>query len=434
MTPLTQQLDLSPDVLGLARRLAPGRGLVVLWSADGSGPSYVACQPIETSLQLDPEPTLGIGVAPNPSAPPQAWSFPRWIGVLPYEAFRDVERPGRAVRADPRVAPPHQHPIWFRYGAVLRVDHEVTVLGETRAAVDDLVKRLTVPSRPVGSLQLRRLDSVADEAHAQRIIRAQQLILDGDLYLVNLARRLSFAVQGDEIELLRRMAEQSRPPFGAYLDLGETRVCSTSPELFLKLSADRSLLTSPIKGTRPRDRDATKDQALAQQLASDAKEQAELAMVIDVERNDLGRVAEVGSVRLSGAPRVVPCGGVWHRVADVTARLDPRQDRQALLKAMAPSGSVTGAPKVRAMEVIAELEAARRGLYTGAIGYLAHDGGLLLSMAIRTLVLHGAGASTETEASYFSGGGIVLDSDPQLELEETEWKARQLLALCGAVP
>jgi anthranilate/para-aminobenzoate synthase component I len=193
-------------------------------------------------------------------------------------------------------------------------------------------------------------------------------------------------------------------------------------------------LTSPIKGTRPRDHDAAKDQALAQQLASDAKERAELAMVIDVERNDLGRVAEVGSVKLSGSPRVVPCGGVWHRMADVTARLDARRDRHALLKAMAPSGSVTGAPKLRAMEVIAELEAARRGLYTGALGYLAHDGGLTLSMAIRTLVLQGGTDGGVAEASYSSGGGIVLDSDPQLELEETEWKARQLLALCGAVP
>jgi anthranilate/para-aminobenzoate synthase component I len=374
---------------------------------------------------------LGIGAAGTESAEPHAWSFPRWIGVLPYEAFRDVERHGRAARVESRAAPPHQHPIWFRYAAVLRVDHEVTAIGETRAAVDDLVAQLRAPSKVAGSVHLQRLDSPADEAHARRIVRAQQLILDGDLYLVNLARQLLFAVHGDEIELLRRMAEQSRPPFGAYFHLGETRVCSTSPELFLKLRSDRSLLTSPIKGTRPRDRDATKDQALAQQLAGDVKEQAELAMVIDVERNDLGRVAEVGSVQLSGSPRVVPCGGVWHRMADVTARLDPRQDRQALLQAMAPSGSVTGAPKVRAMQVIAELEATRRGLYTGALGYLAHDGGLTLSMAIRTLILQGDRADAGAEASYFSGGGIVLDSDPKLELEETEWKARQLLALCA---
>jgi anthranilate/para-aminobenzoate synthase component I len=433
MTPITQQVDLPPDVLGLTRRLAPAHGLAVLWSADGSGPSYLACQPIATSHQLDPEPALGIGVSTD-ATQPRAWSFPRWIGVLPYEAFRDVERPAGAVRTDPRAAPPHQHPIWFRYAAVLRVDHEVTAVGETRAAVDELVNRLAAPSKAAGPLRLQRLDSAADEAHARRIVRAQQLILEGDLYLVNLARRLSFTMQGDEIELWRRMAEQSSPPFGAYLDLGETRVCSTSPELFLQLGNDRSLLTSPIKGTRPRDHDAAKDQALAQQLASDAKERAELAMVIDVERNDLGRVAEVGSVKLSGSPRVVPCGGVWHRMADVTARLDARRDRHALLKAMAPSGSVTGAPKLRAMEVIAELEAARRGLYTGALGYLAHDGGLTLSMAIRTLVLQGGTDGGVAEASYSSGGGIVLDSDPQLELEETEWKARQLLALCSADP
>jgi anthranilate/para-aminobenzoate synthase component I len=190
------------------------------------------------------------------------------------------------------------------------------------------------------------------------------------------------------------------------------------------------VLTSPIKGTRPRDPDRTRDQATARELASDPKERAELAMVIDVERNDLGSVAQTGSVRVVGEPRVVPCGGVWHRMADVTAQLDIKHDRAALLRAMTPSGSVTGAPKVRAMEVIAELEADRRGLYTGALGYVAHDGSMTLSMAIRTLVLGRGSRNLEREASYFAGGGIVVDADPRQELQETEWKAQQLLALC----
>lgn len=426
MTPITQVLDLAPDVLDLARRLPAVRGTSLLWTADGSAPSYLAHRPLAVAHALDPEPTLGIGG----SAMDASWAFPRWMGVLPYEAFRDVERPNGAARTDPRAAPPHQHPIWFRYEAVLRVDHQVTVIGETRAAVEQLVQDVQQPARALQGVQLERLDRPADEAHVQRIVRAQQRILDGDLYLVNLARRLSFAMQGDALDLMQRMAEQSRPAFGAFLQLGETSVCSTSPELFLKLAADRSLLTSPIKGTRPRDRDGVRDQAAARALASDPKELAELAMVIDVERNDLGRVAEVGSVRVVDEPRVVPCGAVWHRVADVAARLDTQHDRTALLKAMTPSGSVTGAPKVRAMEVIAELEADRRGLYTGALGYVAHDGGMTLSMAIRTVVLGRGIGDSRREAGYFAGGGIVVDSDPGLELQETEWKAQQLLALC----
>jgi anthranilate/para-aminobenzoate synthase component I len=428
MTPITQQLDLAPDVLDLARRLPTERGTSLLWTADGSGPSYLAHCPIAEAHALDPEPTLAIGGTGAPSS----WAFPRWIGVLPYEAFRDLERTGWKAGPERRPAPAHQHPIWFRYAAVLRVDHQVTVMGETQAAVDQLVRDLQQMPRPAQAVHLRRLDRGSDEAHVQRIERAQQLILDGDLYVVNLARRLSFAMQGDELDLLQRMVEQSRPAFGAFLALGETSVCSTSPELFLRLGEDHSLLTSPIKGTRPRDRDDARDRASARQLASDPKELAELAMVIDVERNDLGRVAEVGSVKVVGEPRVVPCGAVWHRMADVTAQLDAQQDRAALLRAMTPSGSVTGAPKVRAMEVIAELEADRRGLYTGALGYVAHDGSMTLSMAIRTLVLNRSSGGAEREASYFAGGGIVVDSDPRRELQETEWKAQQLLALCDA--
>jgi anthranilate/para-aminobenzoate synthase component I len=345
---------------------------------------------------------------------------------LPYEAFRILERPSPGRERDLRAAPAHELPIWFRYDAVLRVDGQVTALGEDRAAVDRLLSALERPMRAPGAVRLQRMNPLGDEAHLRRIARAKQLILDGDLYLVNLARRFEFAVDGDDLDLFQRMAQHSQPPFGAYLNFGETRVCSSSPELFLKLAASGALSTAPIKGTRPRHADPDRDHAIAAELDHDAKERAELAMVIDVERNDLARIAQVGSVCVSQQPRVVPCGQVWHRMAEVTAQLNPVHDRAALLRAMAPSGSVTGAPKVRAMEVIAQLEAARRGLYTGALGFIGHDGAMTLSMAIRSLVL------STGEATYFAGGGIVLDSDAAQELEETEWKARQLSALCDS--
>jgi anthranilate/para-aminobenzoate synthase component I len=155
-------------------------------------------------------------------------------------------------------------------------------------------------------------------------------------------------------------------------------------------------------------------------LDADPKERAELAMVIDVERNDLGRIAVPGSVELIGRPRVITRGTVHHREATLRARLRPGLGRADLVRAMLPSGSVTGAPKVRAMEVIAALEAERRGLYTGALGAVFGDGTLRLSMAIRTLTVR------DGEGHYFAGGGIVADSDPVRELEETRWKALQL--------
>ena len=156
------------------------------------------------------------------------------------------------------------------------------------------------------------------------------------------------------------------------------------------------------------------------ELDQDPKELAELTMIVDVERNDLGRVAIPGSVRVTSPPRVVTHRTVHHRVACVAARARPDVSRDDVLRALLPSGSVTGAPKVRAMEVIAALEPRRRGLYTGAIGHVAHDGSLTLSMAIRTAVLRG------DEGEYWTGGGIVADSDPEREVEETRWKALQL--------
>jgi anthranilate/para-aminobenzoate synthase component I len=181
-----------------------------------------------------------------------------------------------------------------------------------------------------------------------------------------------------------------------------------------------TLYTAPIKGTRPRGADAARDSALARELDADAKERAELAMIVDVERNDLGRVSAPGSVRVLAGPRVQTHRTVHHRAALIGGRARRDVTREAVIAAMVPSGSVTGAPKIRAMEVIANLESERRGLYTGAIGFLAHDGSATLAMAIRTAVLRG------DAGDYWTGGGIVADSDPAREVEETRWKSAQL--------
>lgn len=436
----------APDAIAVARALAGRPGLAILGSSDPARErgrfSFVAVDPDASSDALDPlEGRAALDVAGPRTATP--W----WIGVLPYEARRKaLERPAWS-RAEHRPRPLVDAIAWRRYPAVVRIDHAVgcvTIVGTSASAARDLARALetsATSTREAGAGENRQFeleveDADAPELHEARVREALELIFAGDVYEVNLARelrlRLRSAATGAPsptcfVELFGALGRASPTPFGACFDLGHAWTLSTSPELFLDAqpSHDRrsfdALVTEPIKGTRPRGRDADRDRELAAELASDPKERAELAMIIDVERNDLSRVALAGSVQVASEPRVEAHGAVLHRVATVIARARPGVTRTEVLEALWPSGSVTGAPKVRAMEIIASLEPARRGLYTGALGYLALDGSIRMSMAIRVAIL-----SPEGEGSYLTGGGIVADSDPSRELEETRWKSAQL--------
>jgi anthranilate/para-aminobenzoate synthase component I len=325
-------------------------------------------------------------------------------------------------------------PFWWRYGAVIEIDPRcgiVRVVGDDVRRVDALARELNVRTKGERSSTPRLRLLEAEEpaaAHIERIRRAQELISAGDLYQVNLARRLRFEVLGSPFEVYAALASEAPAPFGGCFDLGGVSVCACSPELFLATAARGQVRTAPVKGTRPRGRGAIDDALLARELDESVKEKAELTMILDVERNDFGRVASSGSVRLLRGPMVETHRTVHHRLAWVGARLDPRFTQLDLLRAMFPSGSVTGAPKVRAMEVIARLEPVRRGLYTGAFGSVGLDGSLRFAMAIRLLTIRGQ------EGHYFAGGGIVADSDPEAELEETRWKAAQLERLLESWP
>ena len=419
MSLVARLVDVPANPLELARRLSDRPGVVVLGSGFGAGASYVACDPVQCRFGLDPEPALGLRRGSSPLE-----RVPRWIGVLPYEARRELERVGWTRHPDDREPPWIEQPRWQRYAAVARVTDRVLVVGHDLGRVRDL-GRLLQRSAPEQSLTVTLTGSESGQRHAERIAAALDLIAAGDLYQVNLARRFELAVKGSVLELFAALCRASPAPYSGYLDVDGVTVASSSPELFLALRPDGRLVTSPIKGTRPRGSDAASDAALAASLAADPKERAELAMVLDVERNDLGRVAQTGSIRLIEPPHVRMLRTVHHRLSSVSARLRAGVSRKELLAAMLPSGSVTGAPKVRAMEVIARLEAERRGLYTGAFGMLAHDGSLELGMAIRTLEYR------DGAARYFAGGGIVADSDPAREVEETRWKALQLTSLLG---
>jgi len=422
-------VDVEPDPIAVAARFADRAGFAFLHAASSHGilrRSFVAADPVETSSAWLPPGAAEVGA--DGSSDTRA-RVPRWIGAIPYECARSVERRAWTRFPDNRAAPHLVGPTWRRYGAVVEIDEDsgiVRVVGDDRRRVEALAREFVTALEPWRPRNARLSPLEQDDppaAHLDRICAAQELIAAGDLYQVNLARRLRFSALGSPLDLYAAMAAQAPAPFGALLDLDGLVVCASSPELFLATGPRGSVRTAPIKGTRPRGADAEADRKLSLELGENPKEIAELTMILDVERNDLGKVGRPGSVRLLGPPRIETHRTIHHRSAVVGARLDPRYTQLDLLRAMFPSGSVTGAPKVRAMEVIAKLEPARRGLYTGAFGAVAFDGSLTLAMAIRVLTIR------RQEAHYFAGGGIVADSDPEEELAETRWKGAQLEAL-----
>ena len=252
------------------------------------------------------------------------------------------------------------------------------------------------------------------EAYEAAIQRALGYIRAGDIYQVNLSQRFQASCHRDPFDVYLGLRTHSPAPFGAYLSYPGFSVLSSSPERFLLYRPqDRLVETRPIKGTRPRDADPESDRALAAELLASEKDRAENLMIVDLERNDLGRVAQVGSVAVPSLFELESYATVHHLTSTVRARL--RQDRDVvdLLRATFPGGSVTGAPKIRAMEIIDELEPVARGVYTGAIGYIRSSGSMELNIAIRTMVVR------DGAASFHVGGGIVADSDPALEYEET---------------
>jgi len=265
------------------------------------------------------------------------------------------------------------------------------------------------------SSSLSRPDFIAAVARAQRYIRA------GDIYQVNLSHRLAAQCELSGWELFGRLLAVSPAPFAAFLDCGEFQIASSSPELFLRLSGS-NITTRPIKGTRPRSPDATRDAQLAYELQTSAKELAELVMITDLLRNDLGKVCEFGSVQVPELARLERFSQVQHLVSTVEGRLCREVTHFMALASCFPGGSITGAPKFRAMEIVDELEPLARGPYTGCHGYLGFNRESQLSISIRTAI-------RKADMAYFQvGAGIVADSVPEAEYEETLAKGRGFLA------
>jgi para-aminobenzoate synthetase component 1 len=259
------------------------------------------------------------------------------------------------------------------------------------------------------------------EDYLRGVERVREYIRAGDIFQVNLSQRFEATLPGPAFDLYVRLRERNPAPFAGYFDIGETVVVSASPERFLLLSGDR-VETRPIKGTSPRGWTPRHDSAIGTALAESEKDRAENVMIVDLLRNDLSKVCRDHTVEVPELCRIERYATVHHLVSTVVGQLRPGTGAVDLLRATWPGGSITGAPKVRAMEIIAELEPTRRGVYTGSLGFLSFGGAMDTNIAIRTFVVK------EGRAYFQAGGGIVSDSEPEREYEETLDKARGMVA------
>jgi para-aminobenzoate synthetase component 1 len=285
----------------------------------------------------------------------------------------------------------------------------------------------TVPDRPetfpVPAAPEWLRSSFSRSDYEAAVARVVEYILAGDVFQVNLSQRFEAPAPADPVAFYRRLREASPAPFAALLEFDDVAIVSASPELFLHYDpVTRLVETRPIKGTRPRAPDPAEDLRLKRELQGSEKDRAENVMIVDLLRNDLSRVCDPGSVEVPSLLAIESHPTVHHLVSTVRGRLSPGRTWADLLRATFPGGSITGAPKIRAMEIIAELERTARGPYTGAIGYWSVTGAMATSIAIRTCII------AQERAYFHAGGGIVADSEPAAEYQETLDKARAIIS------
>jgi aminodeoxychorismate synthase component I len=363
-----------------------------------------------------------------------------WVGHISYECNCGTDRVWRAA-GSARLLPDLRFGL---YDAIALFDHAA---GQWLAAGIDWSGDRSI-DRPALRDRMQRVQAfvsdcrppdaiVVDDAccavpvanmshddYLANVRRIQEYIAAGDVYQVNLTQRFAARTSVSPVALYRRLCRVNPAPRAALLAWPDYAVLSASPELFLDLR-DRQVVTRPIKGTRPRIGDPVVDASRQAELARSEKDRAELTMIVDLLRNDLGRVCRFGSVRVVDAGAMESHPTVYHRVATVTGELADGRSWLDLLRATFPGGSITGAPKIRAMEIIDELEPTPRDVYCGSIGWVGLDGSLSLNIAIRTMVMRDA------DVFLYAGGGIVADSNPQDEYDESLAKAAGMMRALG---
>lgn len=348
------------------------------------------------------------------------------IGYFGYDLARRLEKlPEIAVDAEH--IPDMAVGIYHWAVVVDHVEQKSYLVGLAISASDwqSLIERFSVlPALAAsGNFQVGEIKANMDKTdYAKAFTKIQAYLKEGDCYQVNLSQRFTAQCQGNPWLAYLSLRQQNPAPFSAYLNFPAVQVLSSSPERFLKLS-NGSVETKPIKGTVPRKQNAKADLQQIQHLQASAKDRAENLMIVDLLRNDLGKTCDTGSVKVPVLFDVETYATVHHLVSTVTGELSEKQHALDLLKTCFPGGSITGAPKIRAMEIIEELEPHRRGVYCGAVGYIGFDGNMDTNIAIRTMVY------SDNQLRFWAGGGIVNDSVMEAEYQECFDKAAAMLAV-----
>ncbi len=450
---VVEALDLTASPEGALRVFAEGLAPAALESlrptTAGGRFSIYACQPVDRVVHCAscggcPFRRLAARVAQYPLVSAAETPLPLpggWIGWFGYESGLSIE----SLVSDKPMALSQPLARFALYDATAVYDHDREQW--YAAAVEwprpFAVRRPSVSERLAGvRARLARAGALdasvwpdapaptevsidfPDGPYLKAAARSLAYIAAGDIYQVNLARRIRLRTPAAPLTVYSRLRRASPAPYAAYLAWGRSAVMSASPELFLDLRGDR-VVTRPIKGTRARGAGPEADAVLRQELATSEKDRAELNMIVDLLRNDLGRVCRYGSIHVDSAGDVETHPTVFHRVATIEGRLAEGRGWLDLLLATFPGGSVTGAPKIRAMQIIEELEPSPRGAYCGALGVIGLDGDMALNLAIRTMV------QRRDELTIHAGGGIVADSTPEGELAEIEVKSAAMLRAAG---
>ncbi len=362
-----------------------------------------------------------------------------WFGWISYDIAREFESIPETTERDRALphlefarfdvitsweTPIEARPVEIRFTTAPRIgDDPEGALERGRARIDALVERIDTgsPDAPWGDPNAPvRFDPGCSRAtYRDRVRQVKRYVREGDTFQVNLSQRFDADAERHPLDAYDALRDANPAPYCGYLETPSLALASTSPELLVEQTGNQ-VRTEPIAGTRPRGETPAEDEAMAAELAADEKERAEHAMLVDLERNDLGKVCAPGSVEVAEYRRVDRYASVWHLVSDVRGRLDDGVTLAAVFEAMLPGGTVTGAPKPRTMAIIDELEERRRGPYTGTMAVIGFDGQVRANMVIRTLEHH------DGRYRLRVGGGVVHDSDPDAEYEETLAKARAM--------
>ena len=354
------------------------------------------------------------------------------VGYLSYDIGNYIEKLPRTAIDDTDV-----YDLYFGfYNFVIVVDHLLNKTFIATPGIDEQIESNILKDIEMKILNANKKDLEFDKnenidevklssnfkksEYINAIEKVRDYIKQGDIYQANLTQRFSGKINLSSYQLYKRLRDVSKAPFAAFLNFENYQVLSNSPERFIKC-IDNTIEARPIKGTRPRGKTVEEDIRLQEELRNSEKDKAELLMIVDLERNDLGKVSKIGTVKVPELFVIEPYANVSHLVSTVTGKLKDSLSSTDIIKATFPGGSITGAPKIRAMEIIDELEPTQRNVYTGSVGYIGFNGDMDFNIAIRTLI------KKDKNIFFQVGGGITWDSNPEEEYQETLDKAKSIM-------